>query len=74
MLAELYPTSIRGTAQGTCYNAGRAVSALAPYSIGALADARGLGSALGFTALFYLAAGALIWKLPETRGRELDDI
>jgi MFS family permease len=73
MLAELYPTSIRGTAQGTCYNAGRAVSALAPYSIGALADARGLGSALGFTALFYLAAGALIWKLPETRGRELDD-
>jgi MFS family permease len=72
MLAELYPTSIRGTAQGTCYNAGRAVSALAPYSIGALADARGLGSALGFTALFYLAAGALIWRLPETRGRELD--
>ena len=72
MLAELYPTAIRGTAQGTCYNAGRAVSALAPYSIGAIADARGLGPALGFTALFYVAAGALIWRLPETKGRELE--
>ena len=72
MLAELYPTAIRGTAQGTCYNAGRAVSALAPYSIGAIADSRGLGPALGFTSLFYVAAGALIWKLPETRGKELE--
>lgn len=72
MLAELYPTRIRGTAQGTCYNAGRAVSALAPYSIGALADARGLGAALGFTSLFYVLAGAMIFRLPETRGKELD--
>jgi MFS family permease len=71
MLAELYPTAIRGTAQGFCYNAGRAVSALAPVSIGAIADARGLGAALGFTALFYLGAGALIWRLPETRGVDL---
>jgi MFS family permease len=71
MLAELYPTAIRGTAQGFCYNAGRAVSALAPVSIGAIADVRGLGAALGFTALFYLGAGALIWRLPETRGVDL---
>ena len=71
MLAELYPTGIRGTAQGLCYNSGRAVSALAPYTIGAIADARGLGTALGFTALFYLFAGAMILKLPETRGEEL---
>ena len=72
MLAELYPTRLRATAQGFCYNAGRAVSALAPAAIGAIADARGLGGALGFTAMFYVAAGLLIFRLPETRGRELD--
>lgn len=72
MLAELYPTSIRGTAQGLCYNAGRAVSALAPYTIGAIADLRGLGAALAFTAIFYVVAGGLIFKLPETRGAELE--
>jgi MFS family permease len=71
MLAELYPTSIRGTAQGFCYNAGRAVSALAPFTIGAIADLKGLGVALGFTAVFYLVAGGMILKLPETRGTEL---
>lgn len=72
MLAELYPTAIRGAAQGLCYNAGRAVSALAPYTIGAIADVRGLGAALAFTAVFYVVAGAMIFRLPETRGQELD--
>jgi MFS family permease len=72
MLAELYPTRIRATAQGLCYNSGRAVSALAPSAIGALADLHGLGSALGVTSLFFLAAGLLILRLPETRGRELE--
>lgn len=72
MLAELFPARIRGTAQGLCYNSGRAVSALAPYLIGAIADARGLGYALGTTASCYVVAGALILLLPETRGRELE--
>jgi MFS family permease len=72
MLAELYPTKLRATAQGFCYNAGRAVSAFAPAAIGAIADARGLGGALGFTAMFYVFAGLLIFRLPETRGRELE--
>ena len=72
MLAELYPTRLRATAQGFCYNAGRAVSAFAPAAIGAIADARGLGGALGFTAMFYVFAGLLIFKLPETKGRELE--
>ena len=73
MLAELFPTRLRATAQGFCYNAGRAVSALAPAVIGAIADTRGLGGALGFTAMFYVVAGLLIFKLPETRGTKLTD-
>lgn len=72
MLAELFPTSIRGTAQGLTYNAGRALSALAPFTIGALADHYGIGSALALTSAFFLAGAGLIFLLPETRGRALE--
>lgn len=72
LLAELFPTAIRGTAQGFCYNAGRALSALAPLSLGAVADVHGLASALLLTVLFFAAAGVLVGFLPETRGRELE--
>jgi len=71
MLAELFPAAIRATAQGLCYNIGRAASALAPFTIGALADRFGIGSALAFTSVFFAAGGALIFLLPETRGEEL---
>jgi MFS family permease len=71
LLAELFPSAVRGAAQGFCYNAGRAVSALAPFTIGALADRRGLGSALAVTAAFYVAGAFLMRFLPETKGQEL---
>lgn len=70
MLAELFPTRIRATAQGFCYNAGRIVSAAAPFTIGALAASR-LGLGLAVDALFFAVGGVLIWFLPETRGVEL---
>ena len=63
---------MRGTAQGLCYNAGRAASALAPAAIGAVAARVGLGGALGITSVFFFAAGALIFTLPETRGADLE--
>jgi MFS family permease len=71
MLSELFPTRIRATAQGFVYNAGRAVSALAPYSIGALADRAGFGVALTATAAFFLLGAGLVKALPETVGRAL---
>ena len=71
MLAELFPSGVRATAQGLCYNSGRALSALAPFAIGAAADRLGYGTALALTAFFYLAGAGLIFLLPETRGREL---
>ncbi len=73
MLAELFPTSIRGTAQGFCYNAGRLASAAAPLLIGRAAPKYGLGAAIAFDALFFALGGVLIWLLPETRGQELRD-
>ena len=36
VIAELYPTSVRATAAGVCYNAGRIASAAAPFVVGRL--------------------------------------
>jgi MFS family permease len=72
MLAELFPTHVRGTAQGLCYNSGRALSAVAPFAIGWLADRAGYGPALGSTAAFFALGGALIFLLPETKGKALE--
>ncbi len=72
LLSELYPTAIRGTAQGFCYNAGRLVSAGAPFAIGLAAATSGLGVAIAINAAFFAVAGLLIWLLPETRGTDLE--
>lgn len=71
MLSELFPTHVRGTAQGLVYNIGRAFSALAPYTVGALADLYGIGSALAITSAFFLIGAGIMFSLPETRGQEL---
>lgn len=71
MMAELFPSAIRTMAQGFCYNIGRAVSGLAPVTVGALADRFGIGVALGFTSLFFAAAAVVMLWLPETKGGEL---
>ncbi len=71
LVAELYPTTVRATAAGFCYNFGRIASAAAPYTVGSVAQSRGFG--LAFTiagAAFLLAALAWVW-IPETRNREL---
>jgi len=69
--AELYPTSIRATAQGLTYNIGRVASAVAPWLVGGLADAGGYGSALSVTALAFLVAASLWVFIPETKGRAI---
>lgn len=71
MLAELFPTRIRASAQGFCYNAGRLVSAAAPYAIGAAAAKHGLGFSIAADAAFFGLGAILIWLLPETKGTEL---
>lgn len=73
LLAELYPTRIRATAQGFCYNVGRLASAAAPFAIGAAADRYGIGLALAVNAMFFAVGGVLVWFLPETRGAKLEE-
>jgi MFS family permease len=71
VVSELFPTSIRAVALGFTYNAGRIISAVAPFTVGSLAESRGFGigfSILGGALLF----SALMWFfIPETKGREL---
>jgi MFS family permease len=70
--AEIYPTSIRATAQGFTYNIGRIASAIAPFGVGSLAATRGFPVAFATAAVAFVLA-ALCWiGIPETRGRTLD--
>ncbi|MGH9763509.1 MAG: MFS transporter, partial [Blastocatellia bacterium] len=71
MLAEIFPTLARGTGQGFTYNGGRALSALAPLTIGALATRHGIGPALALTSAFFVAGALLVLLMPETRGKQL---
>jgi len=71
MMAELFPERVRTTAQGFCYNIGRALAGFAPVTVGALADRFGIGAALAVTSVFFVAGAGVMLLLPETRGREL---
>lgn len=73
MLAELYPTAVRGAGQGFAYNFGRGMSALAPYAVGFVADRTGLGAALALNSGFFLLGAILVFTLPETRDTNLEN-
>ena len=74
-LTELFPTEMRGSGQGFCYNFGRGIGALFPTLVGFLAVHLSLATAI---TVFALAAYALLffaaYALPETRGRELGNV
>lgn len=73
-IAELFPTAVRATGQGTSYNIGRMAGALAPFTIGAIATLPGIGIglALGVTSAFFLLAAGLIFTLPDRSGQALE--
>ncbi|HZF07720.1 MAG TPA: MFS transporter [Thermoanaerobaculia bacterium] len=77
-LPELFPTRLRGTGAGFCYNIGRVIAAAGPILVGSIAarGANSLTSAL--TALFWvgfvpLAGLALLPWAIETKGKTLAD-
>lgn len=73
--AELFPTALRSDAFAWANNLlGRVGYVLAPLAVGAAAGTYGWGPSVAATALGPLVALAIILaKLPETRGRELED-
>jgi MFS family permease len=72
LTAEIYPTAVRASAQGFTYNIGRVASAIAPFVVGSMAQARGFGFAFSVTGAAFLAA-AVAWAwIPETKGKQLE--
>ena len=57
VIVELYPTAVRATAAGVCYNTGRIASAAAPFIVGSLASTRGFGAAFAVARLCILSRG-----------------
>lgn len=72
LLAELYPTAIRATAQNVIFNIGRAVGGLAPVVIALLAGHLGFGFALALLPIIYLIQFLAMFLIPERRGHSLD--
>ncbi|TKB70982.1 MAG: MFS transporter [Nitrospira sp.] len=73
-LPELYPTRLRATGAGFCFNAGRVLAAVGPFLTGYLEQSLGsLGRAASAIALIYLLGLAILPFAPETKGRPLPD-
>ncbi len=70
---ELYPSGIRGTGVGFCYNFGRIVSGAFPWLVGHMSESMPLGRAIGIdAALAYGLVVVCVVALPETKGKRLD--
>jgi MFS family permease len=71
-MTELYPTNIRGTGQGFCYNAGRAIGSIFMTAIGFATAVMSLGTAIAlFSTLAHALMIVMLLLLPETRGRAI---
>jgi MFS family permease len=63
---ELYPTRVRATGAGFCFNIGRGISAFAPVLFGGLAQMIGIQLALGVCGALFLLAGIVMLFMPNT--------
>jgi MFS family permease len=78
---ELYPTRLRATGVGFCYNCARLVAAAAPLLLGQLAasfasptdPSAGLRTAASIVAFIYLVGFVGLFYAPETRGKPLPE-
>ena len=71
LLAELYPTEARATAQNVIWNIGRGVAGFGPLLIAALAAGKGFAYAIGCLAAVYVLAMLALLLIPERKGTEL---
>jgi MFS family permease len=73
-LPELYPTRLRATGAGFCFNAGRVLASVSPFVTGSLVAALGsFNRAASTIALIYLVGLAILPFAPETKGKPLPD-
>ena len=69
--SELFPTDVRARALGFTYNGARAMSSIAPFTIGRIGQQHGLDSAFYVCAVAFLLSALTAIFIPETRGTEL---
>jgi MFS family permease len=74
LLAELFPTELRGLAMGTTYNLARTAQLGAPVLVAWAVDRAGLAGGLSVPLLLALATASWVWVLPETRGIRLPSL
>ncbi|MEV8362032.1 MFS transporter [Streptomyces niveus] len=67
-MGELFPTRVRATGAGFCYNIGRGVSAFAPLTLGVLAVNAGFGAGLLVCAGFMACSAIAMTFLPDQHG------
>jgi MFS family permease len=73
-LPELYPTRLRATGAGFCFNAGRILASASPFLTGWLVTALGtFGRAASTVALIYLVGLVVLIFAPETKGKPLPE-
>ncbi|KUO94609.1 MFS transporter [Ferroacidibacillus organovorans] len=66
--SELFPTSIRSTASGFCFNFGRVGAILGILSAPFLIKSFGFAITISVASIAYLLAGILVYALRETKG------
>jgi MFS family permease len=74
MISEMLPTQVRNTALGLLLNVTRGIQFFTPLIITALSPILGFGPTLAIGALFSATGAAMVWMLPETRGRIITQI
>lgn len=74
-LPELFPTRVRATGQGLCYNSGRIFAAVGAVQMGHLMKFyEGSYARAGATiTLIYVVGLIIIWLAPETKGKPLPE-
>lgn len=73
-LPELFPTAVRATGQGLCYNAGRLIAAVGALTSGQLVVHYGGYAQMGAVITLVYAFGMIaIWFAPETKGKPLPE-
>jgi sugar porter (SP) family MFS transporter len=75
MIAEVFPLNVRGAAMATCSVANWGFNFLVSFTFLQLVSTAGKGGAFfTYAALGILAIAFFAWKVPETKGRSLEEI